>query len=345
MISLIIPASTRTREYTDVLIKNINEIYPNRKDIEIILQEDDSLTMGNNYNKAVERANGEKIILLHNDMILKPGFVEEMDKHIVKNRITTYTRIEPPIYADLYPGKILLDCGSDLKTFDKKKFEEFQLEESLIDGGNQLFFGCLKEDYIGIDGNTFKIFCEDDDFHRRCTLAGFERKVSSAHVYHFVSKTSRSTNDYQEVEFNSNKNFIRKWGSRKSEVKYNIAFVIKTCNSNILEVLEPWCDRIYIEDEMQVLTSHYLDKEQKNTKFDLSKRIYTIGYNDPKLENDIVVEFDAIQFTQQSFNMIQKLPEIIKESGEVGEFELDIFTITINSMAEYQNSLIYLKSN
>ena len=42
---------------------------------------------------------------------------------------------------------------------------------------------------------------------------------------------------------------------------------------------------------------------------------------------------------------IQKLSEIIKESGEVGEFELDIFKITINSMIEYQNDLIYLKNN
>ena len=40
-----------------------------------------------------------------------------------------------------------------------------QIKEELIDGGSQLFFGCLKEDYIGIDGNTFKLFCEDDDFH------------------------------------------------------------------------------------------------------------------------------------------------------------------------------------
>jgi GT2 family glycosyltransferase len=217
MISLVIPASTRTKEYTNALIKNIEEIYPNRDEVEIILQEDDSLTMGNNYNRAVERANGEKIILLHNDMILKPGFVEEMDRHIVRNRITTYTRVEPPIYTDTYPGKILLDCGSNLQTFDKKKFEELKIEESLVDGGTQLFFGCFKKDYIGIDGNTFKLFCEDDDFHLRCTIAEFERKVSSASVYHFVSKTSRTTEDYQQVESLSNAAFVKKWGFRNSQ--------------------------------------------------------------------------------------------------------------------------------
>jgi hypothetical protein len=120
--------------------------------------------------------------------------------------------------------------------------------------------------------------------------------------------------------------------------------MVKHCTSEILELLEPWCDRIYIDDTMQVITSHYIDKEQSNTKFDLSKRIYTLEYNDPKLENDIVVEFDMKKFDQQSFNIIQQLPEIIKESGEVGEFELDVFKITINSLTEYQNDLIVCKN-
>jgi GT2 family glycosyltransferase len=345
MISLIIPASTRTKEYTNALIKNIEEIYPNRDEVEIILQEDDSLTMGNNYNKAVEKANGKKIILLHNDMILKPGFVEEMDRHITRNRITTYTRVEPPIYTDTYPGKILLDCGNNLETFNKKKFEEIKVEESLVDGGTQLFFGCFKEDYIGIDGDTFKLFCEDDDFHLRCTIAGFERKVSSAHVYHFVSKTSRTTEDYQQIEFNSNKNFIRKWGSRNNNIRYNIAFIAKHANMQIVETLEPWCDKFYIEDKMQTIITNYIEREQPNTKFDLSKRILTLEHNNPQGENDIVVEFDATKLSQQSFNIIQQLPNIIKESGEVGEFELDIFKITIISLIEYQNDLIYLKNN
>jgi len=343
MISLVIPASTKTRKYTDVLLKNIEETYPNRSDIEVILQEDDSLTMGNNYNKAVERANGEKIILLHNDMIIKPGFVEEMDKHIVKNRITTYTRVEPPIFNDTYPGKVILDCGRDLDTFDEKKFKNLQIEESLVDGGSQLFFGCLKEDYIGIDGNTFKIFCEDDDFHLRCDLAGFERKVSSAHVYHFVSRTSRATSDYQQVELYSNRNFVRKWGSRHPKVKYNTAFVVHGCNLSLLEVLEPWCDRIYVDEVFEVGRAwDYVEKEQANTKFDLSKRVLNIKANDPTGENNIVIEFDAKQLTNQNFQLLQQLPEIIRESGDIGEFELDIFKIKINNLETYEHTLIKL---
>jgi hypothetical protein len=102
---------------------------------------------------------------------------------------------------------------------------------------------------------------------------------------------------------------------------------------------------MYIEDDMQVIIDSYREQEQSNTKFDLSKRILTIQCNDPKSENDIIVEFDTKNFSQQSFDIITQLPEIIKESGDIGTFEIDIFKITINSMTEYQNNLIYLNNN
>ena len=39
MISLVIPTVSRTREYTDALIKNIREIYPNENEVEVIIEE------------------------------------------------------------------------------------------------------------------------------------------------------------------------------------------------------------------------------------------------------------------------------------------------------------------
>jgi len=303
MISLIIPTTSKNKDYTQNILTNIREIYPNENEVEVIIEENDNVTLGINYNNAVAKANGEKIILLHNDMVIKPGFVETMDKHIVKNRITTYTRVEPPIYLDTYPGKVLLDCGYDLNSFNKEKFNQFDIEENLTDGGSQLFFGCLKEDYIGIDGHTFKMFCEDDDFHLRYKLAGFEHKVSSAYVYHFVSKTSRAGN-YQEIEQQSNVNFIKKWGFRNSiyNVVYKKSIKIHNSNPQLKQVLEPW-------------------------------------FNEGK---DIIVEVDGNTFTQHDFIIIQQLNDIIKESGETGSFELGNLKITINSMNEYQNTLIKL---
>jgi|LakMenEpi03Aug12_release.lakeMendotaPanAssembly.Ray.scaffolds.fasta_scaffold23727_2 GT2 family glycosyltransferase len=342
MISLIIPTNGTNKEYTDFLIQNIRKIYPDESKVEIILEENSEVTLGHNYNTAVSKAKGDKIILLHNDMYVSKGFIESMDLHICKNRIVTYTRIEPPIYRDEYPGKKIIDCGNDLKSFDEDKFNSLNFTGPLLDGGSQLFFGCMKEDYIGIDGRTFKMFCEDDDLHLRYSLLGFERKVSPSFVYHFVSKTSRS-GDYRNIEYNSNRNFIRKWGFRKSihNKKYNIAFVIKKCNEQLLDLLEPWCDRIYIEDDMQVITDSYIHKEQPNTAFDLKKRVFNLKNNYPIGENDVVIEFDGTKLSEQSFNIIQNLSDIIAESGEEGEFELDIFKIHINTLVNYENNNLY----
>ena len=192
-------------------------------------------------------------------------------------------------------------------------------------------------------------------------MAGYELIQSrDAFVYHLTCRghrwneqVGRDDDYYKVVSQRAARNYLRKWGSwiKNDEFqypiitpKYNIAYVIKNCNSDLLQALEPWCDRIYIEDTMQVLTSHYLEKEQSNTSFDLSKRVYTVEYNDPKLENDIVVEFDRHRFTNADFAFLQKLPEIIKDNGDIGEFEFDIFKITINSMTEYQNDLIVCKN-
>jgi hypothetical protein len=55
---------------------------------------------------------------------------------------------------------------------------------------------------------------------------------------------------------------------------------------------------------------------------------------------DIIVEVNGNTFTQQDFNIIQQLSAIIKDSGEIGQFQLGNLVITINKMDEYQNNLI-----
>ena len=303
MISLIIPTNKTNSEYTKYLINNIREIYPDETQVEIVVSEDDTVTMGVNYNNAVAKSNGEKIILLHNDMVIKPGFVEQMGKDIIKGRITAYTRVEPPIYPDTYAGKIILDCGTSLETFNKDKFLNFTLPEKLLEGGAQLFFGCMKEDYLGIDGYTFKLFCEDDDLHLRHKIAGYEQKVSSAHVYHFISKTSR-VGDYHPIENESNLKFIKKWGFRNSyyNVVYKKKFNLINSNPELEKTLNLW-------------------------------------FNEGE---DIIVEVNGNTFTQQDYQYIQQLNDIVKENNELGEFELGNLKIQVNSLSEYQNNLIYL---
>ena len=64
--------------------------------------------------------------------------------------------------------------------------------------------------------------------------------------------------------------------------------------------------------------------------------------SNPIQDNDIIVEFDCLKFNQRTFELLQSLPAIIKESGEPGYFELEDLKITINQIIERQSDLIHL---
>ena len=151
------------------------------------------------------------------------------------------------------------------------------------------------------------------------------------------------------------RHYIRKWGSwiKNDEYqyptippKYNIGYRVENCHLQLLEALEPWCDRIYVDELFKVIgRSHdYIEIEQENTSFDLSKRIHTLTDNDRYDYDDILVEINGNIFTQQDFQTLQQLPEILQDSGEEGSFELGNLKITISSLETYEKELIVCSS-
>ena len=80
---------------------------------------------------------------------------------------------------------------------------------------------------------------------------------------------------------------------------------------------------------IKVYVNKYIEEEQPNTDFKLSKKIHTQHQN-PK--NDVVVYIDCSKLNQQNFQMLTQLSEILQDSGEIGEFDLDIFNIKVNSL-------------
>jgi GT2 family glycosyltransferase len=317
----------------------------------------ESKTFSDTFNKAAELATRPYVAYLHNDIVLAPGFLESLESHVSTSRVVSYTTIEPPIFADhSRPGKLIYHLGASLDTFDKQALHEYVAQQRSKYAGQTepgiTFFMCMPRAALleigGMDPLYNPMFCEDDDLIRRWKMRGMECITAlDAICYHFVSKTSRFSEEYerrtQTIELQSNRNYIRKWGSRTEAPKYNMAFIVRNCTLPMLETLEPWCDRIYIEDDMHVIIDSYIESEQPNTGYDLTKRVFHVAHNDPHGENDIVVEFDAAQLTQQNFHVIQQLPAIIADSGGIGEFEIDCFRITIFSMEELQDQLIVLK--
>lgn len=314
------------------------------------------------FDKGIEMARTDVIMAFHADMVACKDLDKNILKHLEKGKVISATRVEPPLHPD-GPEKILRNYGIETDEF---KFDVWyegseKLKENRTTEGIFAPWCMYREDFLAIGGHD-ELFApqskEDSDLFNRFQLNGYKFiQPWDALVYHFTSRGSRfnkhsggaagkNSDEWVQTTTKNGRNFIRKWGHfvkhdslMKPIVppKYDIGFIVKNCNSNLLEVLEPWCNTIYIEDEMGVLESHYLDKEQKNTIIELKDKIKP--YDNEK-NNEILIQLDRNTFTQQDFQIIQQLPEIIKDSGAIGSFQLGNLFIDIIQMNEYQNTLI-----
>jgi len=227
-----------------------------------------------------------------------------------------------------------------------------------------------KKDFQSINGHD-PLYApqskEDSDIFNRFVLAGYELiQTWEGFVYHMTCRGSRfkdgalrnpagqvfmkgrESSEWLEQNQRSTRNFIRKWGHmvKHDEMmypiippKYDVGFAVRNCDYNLLKELEPWCSTIYIE--YTGVIESYIKEEQKNTAFDLTEKIKHYPKNKP--DNNIVIEFDAKLLNSSNFQILVELSSILKESGEVGEMELEVFKLKIQSLKTYEKELILVK--
>jgi len=320
------------------------------------------------FDKGIEMAKTDIIMAFHADMIAAPKLDENILKHLKRGTVVSATRVEPPLHP-AGPEKITMnfhigkECEAD--NFDNKSFIDWcnniGLSNFKVTEGIFAPWCMYKEDFLAIGGHD-ELFApqskEDSDLFNRFQLAGYKFKQPwNALVYHFTSRGSRfnkhaggaTGKNSQEWLYTTTKNmrnFIRKWGSMVKHdhlmkpiisPKYDIGFIVKNCNTNILTGLEPWCSNVYVNPD---LIKNYIDTEQPNTTMDLYDRIKP--YDNEK-NNEILIRIDGETLDPEDFQMLQILPEVIAESGEIGEFELGNMHIHIINLNTYENELIKVK--
>jgi glycosyltransferase involved in cell wall biosynthesis len=310
------------------------------------------------YNRCIELANTEIVCMFHADMYMAKHFDTNIVKYIKPKTVVAGTRIEPPLHPSGLE-KIVENFGTYPEDFDQNSFDDY-VDKLLVENKGKITRGIFapwavyKKDIVDIEmhDESFHSYHEDSDMFNRFILNGYEMiQTWESYVYHltcrggqFQDGIEKTTQDpfFHNMKNNSAKNYLRKWGSwiKNDEYqhpiipsKYSIAFVVNNCSEQALSVLEPWCSEI----SSDVNYSEFLKNEQQNTHFDLMKRVKPWNC---KIDSDIIVQFDVNGLTNQSFQLLQQLPQIIKESGEVGEFELNIFKIKIKKLRPYEDSLI-----
>jgi GT2 family glycosyltransferase len=323
------------------------------------------------FDKGIEMARTDIIFAFHADMVAAPNLDANILKHLKPGVVVSATRVEPPLHP-AGPEKITVDFGveADQFDFDKWNTNSINLMQDKTTDGIFAPWCMYKTDYLAIGGHD-PLFApqskEDSDLFNRFVLNGYRTLQSwDGLVYHFTSRGSRfnkyagggAGKDSPEWQYTTNKNarnFIRKWGHFVKHTalmqpiipsKYGIAFRVESCTQQLLQTLEPWCDRIYSDAEWM----KYIILEQPNTIIDLRKRCHSLTDTDRYDYDDIIVEIDGNRLTQQDFVYIQQLAEILDASDLLNEFaqpgeqfELGNLTITIMNVQPREKDLIVCK--
>ena len=314
-------------------------------------------------------ATNDIVMIYHADMYACPGMDEAVLKHLIPGTVVSATRIEPPLHPD-GPEKVLRDYGIEPEEFKESELIKFIDEyEPSQESSNGIFapWAIYKKDFQEINGHD-PLYApqskEDSDIFNRFVLNGFELiQTWEGFVYHMTCRGSRfkdgalrnpagqvfmkgrESDEWLKQNVRSTRNFIRKWGHmvKHDEMmypiippKYDVGFVVKNCNLNLLKELEPWCSIIYVDCDYD----EYVKEEQKNTDFDLFDRIKP--YDNEK-NNEVLVSFDCNELNADNFQVIVNLSEMLEDSGEEGHMKYEIFTFHINSLNTYEKDLILVK--
>jgi glycosyltransferase involved in cell wall biosynthesis len=278
--------------------------------------------IGKAYDFCIDKSTTNIFMIFHADMMLGKHADLKAYNHLKPKTVVCSTRIEPPIHPNA-GEKILIDFGMWPEEFKEKEFNEYvnsQLGETKTTEGIFAPWMMYKSEFLEILGGHDPIMhsCrEDSDLFNRMLLAEFKFiQPWNSLVYHLTGRGAGSFdgdperhNKWKEDMNKSTLEFIRKWGQ----------------NVNHTPLMKPIVYPVY-------------------------QKSYKLTNPNPQLEQhlkpwfnggeDIIVEIDGNNFTQQDFTTIQQLSAIIQDSGEIGEFELGNLKIFIRFIKELQNNLI-----
>ena len=316
--------------------------------------------IGRAYDYCIAHSTTDIFMIFHADMMLGKHADLKAYNHLKEKTVVCSTRVEPPLHPNA-GEKILLDFGMWPEEFKEEEFDKYvesQLEETKTTEGIFAPWMMYKEEFFAIGGHDpIMHSCrEDSDIFNRMLLAEFNFiQPWNSLVYHLTGRGAGSFDGdeerHKQWQRDMNKStleFIRKWGSTVKHTplmkpivtsKYDIGLILKNIKENIIQALEPWCSNVYVDP---LLGQNYIYNEDKNTSFDLKEKIKPL---DNEKQNQILVEIDGNKFTQQDYQYIQQLPEILDNSTFLeedygDEFEVGNLRLTIIATDTFEKDLI-----
>lgn len=326
------------------------------------------------YDEGIKMATNDIVGILHADMIIGPNYVENLIKHLKPRTVVCATRIEPPLHPE-GREKIIKDFGMDFDTLDVNGFESYcnEIQEQEKDVTTKGMFApwlLYKTDFEEIGGHD-TIFApfpyEDSDLFQRWILNGYEMIQSrDSLVYHLTCRGHRWTDeirkdsdDFKLFEQRARKNYLRKWGSWVkndayqhpiiSPVYHKTLVLRGTVTLNLIDFFEPFFNKIFIHEKLKNVVDEFLESANKlnaiepSIKCDLNQKFYYYCDGEVMLldSTNVAVFIDCDRITNDDVNVITNLNDIVKDTNDVGQFEIGNLKIDIKDLTEYQDSLIF----
>lgn len=302
--------------------------------------------IGKAYDFCIDKATTEIVSVFHADMVLGQNadleaynLLQSQPKTVVSS-----TRVEPPLHPN-GGEKILRNFGLYPDQFQLREFMKFVEEEvsKNVPPTDGIFAPWMvrKVDFQEIGGHDerFHSCREDSDLFNRMKLKGFTFLQSwKSLVYHFTGRGAGSfegdVERHSKWKFdmeNSSKEFIRKWGSHVLHTpllhpiiipKFNISIFLENPNFNLISILEPWCNLLYLESKHSALRDLYIEKTQSYTKDNLGNKVKLYDIKDNCGMNGIHMEINGENVTQELFNYVQNFSQYFKDFSDKGRFEI-----------------------
>ena len=211
------------------------------------------------YDQGMKLAETDIVSILHSDMIIGPGYFENMLKHLERGKVVCATRIEPPIHP-AGREKIVRNFGDEAHNFMWDAFEKFVTQEkadSINDTTKGIFAPWMlyKQDHLSIGGHDqrFAPFgYEDSDIFNRWINNGYEMIQSrDSLVYHMTCRGHKwnagvgiENPDYREIMTRCEREYQRKWGDWIQNDNFQYPIIYPKYDKGTLPGLGLFCFRI-----------------------------------------------------------------------------------------------------
>lgn len=345
--------------------------------VEYLKSQEDIKAIYNDYNvgfpkgcnQGIEIAKGDNILLLNNDTIVTPNWLNNLDNALyssedigVVGAISNSCSNGQAINVTYQNIDEMIDFASLLNM--QNSTDKYELKQYLVG-----FCYLVKKSVLNKVGYLDERFTpgnfEDNDLSLRILLEGYKLLLcKNVFIHHFGSQSfGENTNSYANIFYSNKSKFDNKWGVdvlHGSEVRTNLVNLFNKDNNEPINILEIGCGTgatlLHIKNLYKNANLYGIEKGKNSAKIastcaniineDIEKLIL------PYEENffDYIILGDILEHLQDPWKLLKKLKPCLKSDGYIlagipNIMHISIIREIINGSFSYQESGILDKTH